>query len=208
MRIHLPSSDEKEAIKLKGKYISQLSSVISSEEDIMKTIGAFAQKLQKSVKEKRELINIIENLIKAEQIASRNPQSNIDQDEIRMFSQSKDLLNETNANQLELADALFELGNAMKTFLKKKKEYMKEYKDLVKLNQDWQNMCEKLMQQRNKFVEDSKLQKLEQKIKDLESEINRHQSLSDRKFEVLLYESKTLDGAWTQLKNSIKKYGW
>ncbi|MBD3351040.1 MAG: hypothetical protein GF364_06100 [Candidatus Lokiarchaeota archaeon] len=208
MKVHMPSKEEEKLIKLKSDYCDALEEVISNEQDQHRLFKDLAKRLQKTAKSKRELVNILEKIIKAEEIAVRNPTAEIDKDEIRTFKRSLEDLSVSLQNQQEFSDAFLDLANQLKEFLKKKEDYLDLYSELVKKTDKWQSFSMKLMKLRNKYEKESKIRKVEDKISDIDSDIGRIQNQTDRKMDYLMDEAKALDRAWLRLKNAIQKFGW
>ena len=206
--IHLPSEDELQIVKIKDNFNSQLMKVISNEEEQRRLIKELAKRMQKTVKDKRKLIDIEKKLQKSLETAIKNPSSLIKRNEITALQKSGNKLSNSLINQGELADSFFDLSSAMDEFIKKKKEYQKLLEKLLQVQRKWQSNTYRYLKDSNKFVSESKLRPLEVTIQDLEREMNRQQNLVDRRIESLLEESKSMDRAWNDVKLKIKDYGW
>lgn len=208
MKIRVVSNDEIEILKIKSKLKDQISKVVSLEEEQQKIIKNLSDAMIKTAQEKRDLVKLQEKLLENYSIAVRNPASRIDKEEIASLKRSKENLSNSLQNQQDLANTCLDLASVFKEFLKKKTEYKKMYENLVALESKWQDLAYNYMKQKNKFVEQKKLQKLEDKLKDIEGTLRRLQGQTDRKIESLMEEAKSLDRAWEYVKNAITKYGW
>lgn len=208
MRVHMPSKDEEKIVEYKEKLSSQLSKVVSYEEEQQSLIKDLAKTMDKTAKEKSKLAEIQGDLIEKLKIASRNPAAQIDDSEIQSLRNSRDTLEKSLTNQRHLADAFYELSNVMNSFLDKKDDYQDAMGDLVKFINKWQDYSYKLMKARNKYKSEKKQRKYEEKISELDGKIIRGQRQIDRQMETLIEEAKLLDQAWNNVRSSIRKYGW
>ena len=204
----MPSKDEEKIVEYKEKLSSQLSKVVSYEEEQQSLIKDLAKTMDKTAKEKSKLAEIQGDLIEKLKIASRNPAAQIDDSEIQSLRNSRDTLEKSLTNQRHLADAFYELSNVMNSFLDKKDDYQDAMGDLVKFINKWQDYSYKLMKARNKYKSEKKQRKYEEKISELDGKIIRGQRQIDRQMETLIEEAKLLDQAWNNVRSSIRKYGW
>lgn len=208
LSVHLPSNEEIEIVKLKERLKDQLSRVISNEEEQMRLIRDLAKKMIKTSKEKKILVEIEEKLLEAEEIATKNPISNIKSEEVSVLK--KNILNLSNSleNQQELADSFLDLSSSMKEFLNKKKEYNSLLKNLLVIQKKYQNNVYTYMKAKNKMQPEKKTRPMELKIGVLEGDMRRLQTQTETRIESLMEEVNTLNRAWQDVKSSIKSYGW
>jgi hypothetical protein len=204
----MPSDDEIEVVKLKGRVKDQLTKVIQNEQDQFRLMKELADRMIRTASEKKVLSDMQQKLIDLEQIAVRNPSSRITTDELDSLKKSTSNLINSQENQRNLADSFLDLAGVFKEFLKKKEEYGKHLQELVGYQTKWQDLVYQYMKNKNKFVDDSKLRKSEEQIQDLDNKLNREQSQADRKIESLIEDAKSLDQAWINVQRAITKYGW
>ncbi len=206
--VHLPSNEEIEIVKLKERLKDQLSRVITKEEEQMRLIRDLAKKMIKTSKEKRILVEIEEKLLEAEEIATKNPISNIKFEEVSVLKKNISNLSNSLENQQELADSFLDLSSSMKEFLNKKKEYNSLLKNLLVIQKKWQDNVYTYMKAKNKMQPEKKTRPMELKIGVLEGDMRRLQTQTDIRIESLMEEVNSLNRAWQDVKSSIKSYGW